>query len=167
MAEAGTHNTSRVRSNTKGNKELDGDEISFNSSFLEPKAVLHTLQTYNNGGFMTSLVTNITNKTFEIAQESLETNAISTEETIGWIAMTIGNGTTGNSSFIIGIGDNGEKNGVDDQEFTIDLSSAGFTVPGDVIVSAIVENGKNGAYARGSGTYSRTEQGVYAEEGEN
>ena len=58
------------------------------------------------------------------------------------------------------------QNGVTQAAYMIDLSAAGFTTPGDVIVSLIGENGSDGSYARGSGTYTLTQQGVYAEEGE-
>lgn len=165
VIEAGVHDTSRVR--WKG-QTFAGDAISFQSSFPTPPAVLHTLQTHNNGGFMTSMATTVTQNGFEIAQEALETGEQNgaVEEAIGWVALTRGTGTTNNSPYNIDMRNDNAQNGVTQAAYMIDLSAAGFTTPGDVIVSLIGENGSDGSYARGSGTYTLTQQGVYAEEGE-
>ena len=150
IVEAGVHDTSRVR--WKG-QTFAGDAISFQSSFPEPPAVLHTLQTHNNGEFMTSLATTVTQNGFEIAQEALETGTQDgvVEETIGWIALTRGIGTTNNSPYIIDMKNDNAQNGVTQAAYIIDLSEAGFTTPGDVIVSLIGENGSDGSYASVSG----------------
>ena len=93
----------------------------------------------------------------------MQTQAV--QETIGWVALTIGTGTTNDSPYIVDMKIDAVHNGVGQTEYIIDLSAAGFTALPDVIVSLIGENGRDGAYARGSGTYTMTQQGVYAEEG--
>jgi len=160
--EAGAIETDKGRE--KG-EIFEGDQITFSQSFQHPPAVLHSLNTHTNEDFTASLATKITSHGFEIAQEYAETGGWNiVEETIAWIAFETGSGATNGNKYIIGMNDDGISNGVDDTAYVIDLSSAGYEVPPDVVVAVNGINGRDGSWARGSGLYNTNTQGVYTEE---
>ena len=159
--EAGKHTTSTVHT---GGEDFSGDEISFTHPFIgDSPVLLHSLNTHNNNDFMASMATKVQTDTFEISQEALETDketlASFGAESIGWIAFSLGSGTNNGSPYIINRVDSGSSNQVD-----LDLTPGGFADAPDLVASVISENGKDGSWARGSGAFTNTLQGVYAEE---
>uniref|UniRef100_A0A7S4SI09 Uncharacterized protein n=1 Tax=Ditylum brightwellii TaxID=49249 RepID=A0A7S4SI09_9STRA len=160
--EAGSHDTSTAH---EGGQNYIGDQLWFTEPFQNMPAVLHTLNTYNNADFMTSLATDINTDGFQIAQEYAETTPSSVvQETIAWIAFETGSGTSTGSKYVIGIDNDRIDNGVDNEEYIIDYTLVGYETPPDLVAAVNLENGNNGAWARGSGTFSNTQQGVFAEE---
>eukprot|EP00957_Ditylum_brightwellii_P084216 6403646-Ditylum_brightwellii.AAC.1 len=110
--EAGSHNTSTAHGNRKGFK---GDPLSFSEPFQNIPAVLHTLNTFNNADIMTSLATKIKTNGFKITQEYAKTTPLSiVQETITWIVFETGSGTNTGQKYIVGMDNDGRKNGVDD-----------------------------------------------------
>ena len=99
--EAGSVDTAAVH-NSGG--PYTGPTINFQSAFTATPTVLHTLNTYNNGQFMSSMAYNVTNTSFDVVQESGGTGHHTTAvtETIGWIAFRMGNGSTGGFAYEIG-----------------------------------------------------------------
>uniref|UniRef100_A0A7S4II57 Uncharacterized protein n=1 Tax=Odontella aurita TaxID=265563 RepID=A0A7S4II57_9STRA len=161
--EAGRHVTSAVH---RGGQAFLGDRIDFAVPFNETPAVLTTLNTYENGDFMSSLATAVGTDGFEISQEALETGVTAVKETIGWMAFSTGTGmTTGGSPYLSSYDvDNGVTNGVGQVAYSIDLTSAGFAEKPDLVVGLDQDNGMDGAYARGAGTFTATAQTIFAEE---
>ena len=168
IVEAGLHTTSTVRSGLDLDPSFIGDDISFGQAFASTPAVLHTLNTHNNDNkFMTSMATSVSLTGFQLAQERLEiSDTLETEENIGWIAFdtSAGTGETFCAPYTVGLIDPGFSVGVSDTPFVINYSSAGYSTSPDVVVSVISEIEVDGSWARGSGLYSSTQQGVYAEE---
>lgn len=168
IVEAGLHTTTTVRSALDLDPSFIGDDISFTQPFASTPAVLHTLNTHNNvDKFMVSMATSVSSTSFQLAQERLEiSDTLEAEENIGWIAFdtSTGSGETYCAPYTVGIVDPGFSVGVSDTPFVIDYSSAGYSTSPDIVVSVISENEVDGSWARGSGLYSTTQQGVYAEE---
>lgn len=162
--EAGIHTTEKVRRG--GYTDFSGDEIKFNKIFTSTPVVLHSLNTYNNGAFATSLATNVSIEGFEIAQELAETKKQSKEETIGWIAFEQMNGK-GNITDVkgeVGIITTSDKTGVEDKaNITIDFNTSFFNRP-DIVVKGQTINGLDGYWVRGAGAWSKELVRVYAEE---
>eukprot|EP00568_Trieres_chinensis_P006613 CAMPEP_0183292170 /NCGR_PEP_ID=MMETSP0160_2-20130417/1326_1 /TAXON_ID=2839 ORGANISM="Odontella Sinensis, Strain Grunow 1884" /NCGR_SAMPLE_ID=MMETSP0160_2 /ASSEMBLY_ACC=CAM_ASM_000250 /LENGTH=1110 /DNA_ID=CAMNT_0025453089 /DNA_START=101 /DNA_END=3433 /DNA_ORIENTATION=+ len=161
IVEAGRHFTDKVH---RGGAGFDvGDQIAFDVPFSSTPAVLATLNTYNNGKFMTSLTTNVMTSSFEIAQEALETDSTVAGEEIGWMAFEPN--ADAELNFIAGYAAaDGSFDGVGQSGLTIDISGAGFMELPDLVVNVYGENGVDGSYARGAGVFTNTTQTVYAEE---
>ncbi len=66
------------------------ETVSFYSSFGSIPVILHSLNTYNNNAFKTSIVDDVRPASFKIQQESAETGTPTKNETIGWIAIESG-----------------------------------------------------------------------------
>lgn len=156
--QAGRHTTTSVR---RATQNFVGDEITLDAEFTGTPAVLATLNTYNNGEFMTTLVTDVFDHNFELSQEALETGSTATEEMIGWMAFSTGSGVNLISGYAPA---DRLKDGVGQNGITIDLTPAGFSALPDLVVGVYGEHGKDGSYARGAGVFSATTQAVFAEE---
>mmetsp|Transcript_34187 Transcript_34187/g.102263 ORF Transcript_34187/g.102263 Transcript_34187/m.102263 type:complete len:586 (-) Transcript_34187:157-1914(-) len=163
VVEAGRHITSRVHI---GGEELDGDEISFAAPFEATPVVITTLNTHNNGAFMSSLTIGVEETVFKISQEALQTGTTAESETIGWMAFSTGEGTTSGGSPYISRYDLDDRieNGVGETKYSIDLADANFVAPPDLVVGLDQFYGWDGAYARGAGDFTATLQTIYAEE---
>lgn len=163
VVEAGSHSTNTVHTGGTG---FAGDEITFNTPFTSIPAVMATLNTYNNGEFMSSLTTNVRAAAFEIGQEALETGNLAQVETIGWMAFE--QGFDVGLNFIAGYEvEDAQSDGVGQAGFTIDISDAQFAELPDLVVNVYGEKGPDGSYARGAGEFTATTQKVYAEEDTN
>lgn len=163
VVQAGRHATSCVH---RGGQSFVGDQVDFDTPFAGTPAVLATLNTYNNGEFMSSLTTDVKTTDFEICQEALETDSDVASETIGWMAFETGvNTTSGGSPYIAGYAvEDAAKDGVGETGYTIDLAPAGFADLPDLVVNVYGEKGTDGSYARGAGTFNAVTQTVFAEE---
>mmetsp|Transcript_34186 Transcript_34186/g.102258 ORF Transcript_34186/g.102258 Transcript_34186/m.102258 type:complete len:287 (-) Transcript_34186:157-1017(-) len=162
VVEAGRHITSRVH---VGGEEFN-DQISFAMPFDTTPVVITTLNTHNNGAFMSSLTTGVKETKFKISQEALQTGTTAVSETIGWMAFSTGKGTTsGGSPYISRYDlDDGIQNGVGETKYSIDLAAADFGAPPDLVVGLVQFDGWDGVYARGAGEFTATLQTIYAEE---
>lgn len=163
--EAGIHETttSRHKSNWR---DFVGDEIKFPKIFTEQPVVLHTLNTYRNTTFASTMAQNVTVDGFELSQEFAETNKNSANEVIGWIAFTpmAGKGFITDVKGEVGIAEATQNTGVDNKPgTTIDFRS-GFVSRPDAVVKGQTMNGNNGYWARSTGAWSKDLIRVYAEE---
>ncbi|TQV89522.1 Calx-beta domain-containing protein [Aliikangiella coralliicola] len=171
VVEAGTTETDNVH------RELDvgddGDAISFSSAFDFPPVVLHSLNSYNNGNFMTSRIDNVSTNGFNTEQEAAGSGSNVTTETIGWVAFSADNGTIGAYSYEISFQNDGTADGVDDGPHSISMNSFGDTpaaIYPDVIVDGQSFNDGDGYWARGNNVHESFNRnhpfslGVFAQE---
>ncbi|HSH05819.1 MAG TPA: FG-GAP-like repeat-containing protein [Anaerolineae bacterium] len=158
--EAGTVDTNSVH--VTGNP-FGGVTVPFSEAFATTPAVLHTLNSYNNGDFMSSVVSSVGNNDFVVQQESGGSGSAATTETIGWIAFAVGSGTHYDKTFEIGRALDGTFDGNDDGT-PQNISFFSFGMAPDVVVKGNSGNGIDGYWARGAGIYNATTQTVWAEE---
>ncbi|MCW9015841.1 MAG: hypothetical protein OQJ89_02625, partial [Kangiellaceae bacterium] len=156
IVEAGTTTTANVHREL--DIGLDGDAISFTSAFDFSPVVLHALNSYNNGNFMTSRIDNVSMTGFNIEQEAGSSGSTAVSETIGWVAFSTdnGSGSIGAYSYEIGFANNGTADGVDDGPHNISMSSFGDTpaaVYPNVIVDGQTLNDGDGYWARGNNSH--------------
>lgn len=178
VVEAGSLDTNNTHRGGYGflSDDTNATDIAFQVAFSERPAVLHSLMTHNNNDWMASLVTDVRNDGMKIALEAAESGKVSPGgETVGFIAMSTGIGVNNGNPFHIGVANDYGKNGATDQgrdgvtdsphviEFDSTFASLAPEAP-DVVVSLYGEGGTDGSWARGSGVWSATEQGVFAEE---
>ena len=154
--EAGSHSTNSVhRSSSSG---WNFDTVSFSSSFSDP-IVVATLNSYNNGEFISSQVGSVTSNDFGLAQEAVETGSSVTTEDIAWIAFETGTF----ENIDVGYNVDGSNDGYDNTPHTINFNITFSLVP-DVMVDGITANGSQGYWTVGAGTWNTTTIEVYAEE---
>jgi hypothetical protein len=159
--EAGKQNTNSVH---RGGSGFSGTSVSFTQPFNSPPVLLHTISTYNNNAFMTSVSPSVSASGFSIQQEAAETGSTSVSETIGWIAIESGkSGIVDGVAYQTGRGADGSPDGVDNPEHVINYP-ASFTQTPIIIVDGYTGNGGDGYWARGSGTNSSSKHGTYSEE---
>lgn len=160
-AEAETHSTSNVH---REHNAFSGDTVSFTQSFTSAPVVLATLNTHNNNDFMSCVVPSTSSTDFTVQQEAGGSGKTAVTETIGWIAVESGKtGTLGGQKYETGSASDGSNDGVDNTEHTITYINSYSSTP-IIVVAGNSGNGSDGYWARGSGTHSSTEHGVYAEE---
>ncbi len=171
--EAGRHTTSQVHASGSYN----GDTISFSQSYSTPPVVLATLNTYNNGEFMSDAISEgsgscndlncrPTTTQFGLEQDALETGHESgaTSETLGWIAVQdVGVSDLKGVPFETGKGEDGDNDGVDNNGHTLSYS-AGFSKVPIVTVDGQSGVGSNGYWARGYGTHTSSSHDTAATE---
>lgn len=162
--EAGVHSTETAR--RSGATDFSGDEIKFNKIFTSTPIVLHSLNTYNNGAFASTMVQNVSVEGFEVSQELASTKKSVASETIGWIALEqmCGKGYITNVKGEVGIVEATEDTGVDGKNgVTIDFGTTFVSRP-DIIVKGQTMNDNDGYWARGAGAWSKELVRSYAEE---
>lgn len=159
LVEAGSVDTDTVH---VGGDDYAGDAVVFAAAFGGAPAVVHGLNSYANGDFMASMVTAVESDGLQIGQEAAETGATAQVETVVYIAIEIGEGTLDGATYVAGSRYDGSNNGVDQTAHHIELS--GFGDEPDLVVSVIAENGVDGSWARGAGTFDSRNQTVYSEE---
>lgn len=160
VVEAGAIDTASMHI---GGNPYGGDLVTFSHPFITPPAVLHTLNSYANGDFMSSAVYAVTTTSFTTQQETAESGKFQLGETIAWIAFAPGSGTTNGFAYEIGSASDGSHDGVDDTPHTITFSS--FATTPDVVVKInITSTGTDGVWSRGAGTFNNNSLTVYAEE---
>lgn len=162
--EAGIHETDTVR--RSGNKDFTGDSIIFNKIFTTTPVVLHSLNTYNNSAFASTMVQNVSLESFEVSQELAGTKKKTTTEQIGWIAFEQmnGKGNITNVKGEVGIIDTTDNTGVDDNNGSLIDFSTSFVNRPDIVVKGQTMNDDDGYWARGAGAWSKELVRVYAEE---
>ncbi|MCD6531942.1 DUF2341 domain-containing protein [bacterium] len=157
--EAGTHSTSSVH---REGSSFGGDVVNFGNSFSSTPSVFATLNTYNNGAFMSTHTHGLSTTQFVVQQEAGGSGAPAATETIGWIAISRNSGTNDGIEYQIGYhSTDGDNDGVDDTPEQISYSFSGTPV---LLVQGSTANGSDGYWARGAGTYSSTSADFYAEE---
>lgn len=159
--EAGTMTTTSVH---REGDSFGGDSITFEQPFSAPPVVLHTLNTYQNGAFMSSVSPLVTSTGFDLQQEATGSGAPAVSETIGWIAIESGKtGILDGVWYETGRSQNGSNDGPDDSPHVISYT-AGFLRTPVVLVDGYTGNGTDGYWARAAGTHSATTHSVYSEE---
>ena len=159
--EAGRWTTSSVHREDSG---FGGDTVPFTQTFGAAPVLLHTLNTYNNGAFMSTVSPSVTAGQFMIQQEAGGSGKPAVTETIGWIAIESGKtGTIDGKKYQTGRSQDGTKDGVTDSAQVISLT-AGFSQAPVMIVDGYTGSGSDGYWARSAGTPTATTQKVYAEE---
>ena len=140
------------------------NSVTFKIPFGTPPVILHSLNTYNNQAFKTSIASDISDNSFKLQQESAETGTSTSEETIGWIAIESGKtGTIDNVKYETLQENDGDADGVDDSGHMFFFQT--FTnVPEVVVVKQITANNGDGSWARSQGTLSGSTHVTYAEE---
>lgn len=160
----------------RGGESFTGKTVEFSQSFSSTPVVLHTLNTYNNNAFRTSVSTSISSTQFKLQQEAAETkpevikiygNEITIgprSETIGWIAIeSAKSGDINGTNYQTGRSVDSEKNGVDDIPYSLNFS-ANFNQDPQLLVDGYSGNGEDGYWARSAGNLSYSGASVYAEE---
>jgi len=140
--------------------------VEFRSPFsgFEP-VVLHSLNTYNNDDFKTSIVSEVTQFSFNITQESGETGSSTAEEIIGWIVIESGKiGTINNVKYETIQENDGNSDGVSDDGHMFFFQQDFLTIPDVIVVKQTTANNGDGSWARSQGTLSGSTHVTYAEE---
>ena len=154
--------------NGTASEAYDGEKINItNVGFSAAPVVLHTLNSYYlPTNWSTSVVHTINSTSFEMENEIAEADTLSTTQFFGWIAVeTNRTGTINGVKHETGSQIDGGADGVDDTHhlITYDQTFSGTPI---IVVKKNSEGGTDGAWARGSGTHTSTNHGVYAEEDE-
>ncbi len=140
------------------------EQMSFNTSFFNPPVILHSLNTYNNRAFKTSVVDDVSFSSFKIQQESAETGTSTEQETIAWIAIESGKiGTLNNIKYETVRANDGNNDGVDDGGHMFAFSQDYFHPP-LVIVKQGSANNIDGSWARSDGVITPSSHRTNAEE---
>ena len=157
QVEAGTVTTASVHREWDA---FDGESVAFSQAFSVPPVLLHTLKTYQNGEFMSSVSPSVSAAGFTIQQEAAGSGAFSASETIDWIAIEAGkSGTLGGRRYESGRRQAGGNDGADDSAQLLSYS-ASFSQTPIVLVDGYAVNGGDGCWARASGTHTATAHGV-------
>jgi len=143
-----------------------GVEVPLQYYYSNSPAVLHTLNSYNNGEFKSTIVHNITTNSFYIQQENSGSGTYSVNEIIGYIAIESNKiGEIDGISYETGLENNGLADGVDNDEAPHMINFIqSFSDSPLIVVKQDSGNYIDGAWARASGITSNETHGVYAEE---
>lgn len=159
VLEAGVHTTTSVH---RGPSGFRGEYVYFVQSFSQSPVLIHTLNSYNNGAFMSSVSSHVTDRNFRIQQEAAGTNSPAASERIGWVAIESGrSGQLGAVSFITGRGSDGGADGVDNNPHRVPLT---FDSEPIVLMDGYSGNGGDGYWARAASNPTGSLAEVYAEE---
>jgi hypothetical protein len=159
VIEAGVLNTSNHHASPGG---FGGDPVLFSQAFVSQPVVLHTLNTYNNGAFKSSVCDSVNTTQMTLAQETAQTSTPTAAEDIAWAAFSNGSGSLVDMNYVFKVEDNGNNQGVDNAPQ--DITYTGFTQAPDLIVKGASDGGADGYWMRGAGTWSSTNHDAYAEE---
>ncbi len=163
--EAGTITTG---SNHTNGDTFGGDTVYFTQAFVSTPVVLHSLNTYNNGDFKTSIAHSVTKNNFTVQQECGRDKSTTSVETIGWIAVKAAmTGTINGVRYETDWNYDGTADGVGDPDsHTITYTPSWLRSTPIVVISQMSANdpSKQGSYARSDGTHTSATHEVYAEE---
>lgn len=150
FVEVGSVNSNAgYRASVTGNGQNTKETINLSHNFSS-FGVIHSLNTRNNGEFMSTLTPSKDSNTFTIQQMALETNSTFAEEKIAWMAFTTGNYYNYEASeFSVGA-------------YNISFSNS-YSTPPDVIVKGNSLVGIDGYFIRGTGV-STSGVNVFAQE---
>lgn len=158
--EAGVHNTV---TNHISPAAFGGDTINFSTAFGSTPIILHTLNTYNNTDFKSSVCDSASTTQFTIAQETAQTGTATVAEDIAWVAIEPGNGTLIDINYDAGLFDDNANHGIDNGVTQV-ITYAGFTVAPDVLVKGSTGGGADGYWMRGGGVWNNTTHDAFSEE---
>lgn len=161
IIEAGLHTTASYHNGVGGS--YGGDAISFSAPFPSAPAIFSSLNTYNNGDFMSSIAYGSSTAGFTLQQEAAETGNVGVAESIAWLAFSKGNSSLPLTQFEVGSASDGNNDGPDNGS-PHGISMTSFTVAPDIIVKQSSANGNNGGWSRGEGTWDATTFNVYSDE---
>ncbi len=161
IIEAGSHVTASYHNGVSGS--YGGDAISFSVAFPASPAVFSSLNSYNNGDFMSSIAYQANTSGFTLQQEAAETGNVAVSESVAWMAVSKGSSSLPLATFEVDASLDGSNDGPDNGTPHI-ISFSSFSANPDVIVKQSSGNGNNGGWARGEGTWNTTAFNVYSEE---
>jgi hypothetical protein len=131
------------------------ETINLTHPFASTPAVIHSLNTNNNGEFMSSLVGTVSTSSFIIRQNSLETGNAPQVEKIAWMAITPGVFNYYEAQIL--------SNAFTQTPRRINFLNSYDTAP-DVIVKGVTLDGADGYFMRGNGNLSTGFIDVFTEE---
>jgi hypothetical protein len=102
-----------------------GEQIYFDQPFTSPPAIFHSLNTYNNDDYMTTMVHSVTVSGFMTQQQNQYPAVTSTTETISWIAV----GTLNGLLYEVGRGNDGTDDGKAEQHKITYTNNYELTTP--------------------------------------
>lgn len=163
--EAGTISTTIARKSDSGS-DFKPEYIKFSKLFTQIPVVLHSLNSYRNNMFATTMVQKVTTDGFEVAQELAETKKVAANEIIAWVAMEpmSGKGQITNVKCEAGIIDKRLETSIENNKDVTIQFKAGFTTAPDVLIKGQTMNNTDGYWTRGSGAWSKDTTKFYAEE---
>jgi hypothetical protein len=131
------------------------ETINLTHSFTSTPAVIHSLNTNNNGAFMSSLIKSASTNSFLIQQNSLETGNAPQVEKIAWMAITPGTFNYYESQIL--------SNSFTQAPRRINFTNSYNSIP-DIIVKGVTLDGLDGYFMRGNGNLSTGFIDVFTEE---
>lgn len=157
--ESGSVSTEKVH---RSGEAYNGTPVAFDTNFSSAPVVLATLNSYNNGDFMSTHVENVTADGFEVEQEAGGSGSPNATESVGWIAIGTGNGTADGIDFVVDVApQDGDLDGANNtaEELSYSLGSTPA-----LVTQSSTGAGTDGFWARGAGTYAADGATVFAEE---
>lgn len=152
IIEVGSVSTNSVYSKQGGSTF---DSVSLTHSFSETPVLIHSLMTYNNQAFMASMIQSPSASSFNIQQNSLETQSPVSEERIAWAAITPGSYSLFEARR--------ESDSFTHSSRRITFTNTFSDIP-DIIVKGNDIDGGDGYFMRGSGNTSASYIDVFTEE---
>lgn len=159
VIEAGTLTTAVVHTSPNA---FAGVTVNFNTAFAATPVVLHTVNTYNNGDFISSVCDSTALGSFTLSLENAAVGSPVVSENIGWIAFSAGNDAINGSNYEINVVNDGSNDGVDDTPQIINFGS--FAAIPDIVVKGNSGGGADGYWTRSQGTLTNLTHQVFAEE---
>lgn len=153
VIEVGSINTSTVYDKILGKNS--SENVSLAHQFSQTPVIIHSLITYNNQAFMSSMIRSPSTTSFSIQQNSLEAQSPSTEEKIAWAAVTPGSFSKFEARR--------EADAFSDNPKRINFTKQ-FTSTPDIIVKGNDIDGRDGYFMRGTGNLTNSYIDVFTEE---
>ena len=140
------------------------EEVTFRTPFIKKPVMLHSLNTYNNRAFKTSIVSGVSPLSFNITQESAESGTYTEGEMIAWIAFESQKvGSVNGIKYETTVGSDGNADGVDEDGHTFTYSQNFGQTP-IVVVKQNSANDEDGSWARSDGLYTPVNHRTNVEE---
>jgi len=129
---AGTVSTSSVH---RDYGDFGGEHVNL-AGFNDTPTVLHTMNTYNNEAFCTSVASSVSEDGFDVQQEAAGTGVGVTSEVIGWVAFQAGSF----KRYKAANGKDGSNDGLPDSPHVIHFQQY-FTSSPDILVKSQSNSG--------------------------
>ena len=157
--EAGSIDTTNVH---REGDELGGVDVDYLNTYESSPVVFSSLQTYNNGEFMDSIVTAVGSTSFRTQQEAAGVGSNSVEETIGYVIIERGLDRTLQGDEIRTGANGGNSTGFEDSP--VNFSYTSIDESPHVSAEGRTDNGGDGYFVTPDGSPTQTDFAVYADE---
>ncbi|QGA79953.1 archaellin/type IV pilin N-terminal domain-containing protein [Candidatus Nanohalobium constans] len=168
-------NSSAVHRKDDGIGNYQGKKVEFKQDFSNPPTLFHSLNSYNNGNFMTTAVSGPdsdcqeidckpTKEGFDLEQEAADTGNTAAREEAGWIAVEEANRfeIEGLNAETGAFSDSSED-GLSQPRHTISYQQE-YSQPPITIADGYSASGPDGYWTRTDGTQSKDTIEIYAQE---